>query len=91
MEPTLSEGDHLLVGHIWHYRVGDIVALRDPRNLQRVIVKRVVAVRREEVLLRGDNIETSTDSREFGPVPMKALMGKVLRRYWPPDRSGRPV
>jgi len=87
MEPALSEGDRLLIGRAGPCKVGDIVALRDPANPRRVIVKRIVALRRDEVVLRGDNAAASTDSRHFGPVSTIDLMGKVLRRYGPPHRA----
>ena len=34
----------------------------------------------------GDNRANSRDSRWFGPVPEKDLLGKVLLRLWPPNR-----
>ncbi|MGH9029713.1 MAG: S26 family signal peptidase, partial [Acidimicrobiales bacterium] len=68
MEPTLSAGDRLLVGRLGSAKVGDIVALRDPTNQRRVIVKRVTAVRRDEIVVRGDNSASSVDSRSFGPA-----------------------
>jgi nickel-type superoxide dismutase maturation protease len=91
MEPTLHAGDRLLVGRTGPSKVGDVVALRDPSSPRHIIVKRITAVRRVEVLVLGDNAEASVDSRSFGPVPKSALLGKVLRRYAPPDRAGRVV
>lgn len=38
------------------------------------------------VFVMGDNRSNSRDSREFGPVPEKDLLGKVLVRFWPLDR-----
>jgi signal peptidase I len=34
----------------------------------------------------GDNRAESCDSRMWGPVPRKALIGPVVLTYWPPDR-----
>ncbi len=34
--------------------------------------------RREEYFLMGDNKYESVDSREFGPVPMNSILGRVL-------------
>jgi inner membrane protease subunit 1 len=39
--------------------------------------------------VRGDNEAASTDSRHFGPVPRRAVRGRVLYRYGPPARAGR--
>ncbi len=88
MEPTLRAGDRLLVIKGRPVKAGSVVALKDPNNPRRVIVKRVTAVRREEVIVRGDNADASVDSRTFGPVPRSALLGTVVRRYAPAARAG---
>ena len=88
MEPTLTPGDRLLVVRSRSVHAGDVVAVRDPRERGRVLVKRVSAVLENEVVVRGDNPEVSTDSRSFGPVPSSAVLGRVVRRYAPAWRAG---
>jgi nickel-type superoxide dismutase maturation protease len=88
MEPTLAPGDRLLVTRATHLHAGDVVAARDPRDHHRVVVKRVSAVLDDEVVLRGDNPRASTDSRIFGAVPRRAVVGRVARRYAPAWRAG---
>jgi type IV secretory pathway protease TraF len=39
-------------------------------------------------VVEGDNPDKSTDSRVFGPVDQKALMGRAVYRYAPRARSG---
>jgi nickel-type superoxide dismutase maturation protease len=88
MEPTLAPGDRLLVTRARRLHAGDVVAVRDPSQGGRVLVKRVGAVLDGEVVLRGDNPEASTDSRSFGPVPTTAVLGRVVRCYAPAWRAG---
>jgi nickel-type superoxide dismutase maturation protease len=81
MEPTLAEGDRLLVVRRRRLSPGDIVALRDPRDGRRLLVKRVTSVMGGDVMVHGDNPTASTDSRAFGPVSRRAVVGRVVRRY----------
>ena len=38
--------------------------------------------------LLGDNRAGSCDSRAFGPVPKRDIVGRVVLVYWPPSRLG---
>jgi signal peptidase I len=38
--------------------------------------------------MMGDNRGESADSREWGPVPKKWMIGKAFVTYWPPGRLG---
>ena len=42
------------------------------------------------VFVMGDNRARSHDSRYFGPVPRKNLIGEASLRIWPLDRLGTP-
>lgn len=88
MRPALADGDRLLVVRL-RPRIGDVVALVDPRLPSRTIVKRVVGVRGDRVDVRGDNASASTDSRAFGPVPRSSILGRAVYRYAPTPRAGR--
>lgn len=88
MLPTLEPGDRLIVVRTRRPRVGELVALPDPREPDRLLVKRVVARHGPLLELRGDNPDASTDSRSFGPVPAATVWGRVVRRYAPAARAG---
>jgi nickel-type superoxide dismutase maturation protease len=88
MEPTLAPGDRLLVVRAPRLHAQDVVAVRDPTDSKRVLVKRIGAVLEDGIVLRGDNPGASTDSRSFGPVPRTAVLGRVVRIYAPSWRAG---
>src|SRR5690349_17467489 len=75
MAPTLVHGD-LVVG-VWPGRVkpGHMVVVRHD-NLEKI--KRVQAVRADGVFLVGDNAAHSTDSRDFGWLPLGAVTARVV-------------
>jgi nickel-type superoxide dismutase maturation protease len=90
MRPTLEPGDRLLLALTRRVRAGDLVALADPRQARRTVVKRVAAVSAAGLVVLGDNPAASTDSRAYGSVGHRALRGRVVYRYHPADRRGRP-
>lgn len=40
------------------------------------------------VFVMGDNRPRSSDSREFGPIPINSIVGVVIYRYFPPNKAG---
>ncbi|HEX2193204.1 MAG TPA: nickel-type superoxide dismutase maturation protease [Acidimicrobiales bacterium] len=90
MRPTLEPGDRLLLTRSRRVHPGDLVAVADPRFDRRTVIKRVAAVSSAGLTVLGDNPGASTDSRLFGTVPSAALRGRVLYRYFPASRRGRP-
>ena len=88
MLPALAPGDRLLVVRPARARVGDLVAVVDPRTPARTMVKRVAARGADGVTVLGDNPAASTDSRTLGPVAPRAVRGRAVYRYFPDDRRG---
>ena len=93
MAPTLRPGDRLLVDP-GAYRdrspqIGEIVVLADPEARVRWLVKRVASVDAAAgtVEVRGDAAEVARDSRRFGPVAFRSIVGRVYRVYFPPERQ----
>jgi nickel-type superoxide dismutase maturation protease len=97
MAPSLLPGDRLLVeSHTYRDRIprpGEVVLAADPREPERELIKRVAAVDQATASaeLRGDDPAASTDSREFGAIPLSAIRWRAVFRYWPPRRAGRLV
>jgi signal peptidase I len=101
MLPALRPGDRLLLLRL-PASAGAVVAVVDPRDPARTLLKRVAAAPGDEVLLPGgrrleagsgyvvlgDNPGASTDSAEFGAVPARLLRGRAVYRYAPPGRRG---
>lgn len=79
MSPTYLPGERLTALRRWRpIRPGDVVVARDPRDSTRWIVKRCVAKSGALLDLRGDNPAASTDSRDFGLVPRRAVAYLVV-------------
>lgn len=55
----------------------------DRRDVRTIAPARV---RDGEYILLGDNRPSSCDSRAWGPVPRKNIIGKIDATYWPPGR-----
>lgn len=94
MEPTVMDGDWLLVDPLAYATrspvVGGLVLAADPREPERVLIKRVVTIDPDGWLrLEGDDPDHSTDSRAFGAVDPATVSGAPWFRYWPPGRIGR--
>ena len=95
MAPSLLPGDRLLVEsrtyHLRSPRPGEVVLAADPREPERELIKRVAVVddANASAELRGDDPSASTDSREFGTVPLAEIRWRAAYRYWPPQRVGR--
>ena len=43
-------------------------------------------IRPDRYFMMGDNRASSCDSRVWGTVPRKLLIGEVFFTYWPPNR-----
>ena len=95
MAPALLPGDRLLVeSHSYLTRkpsLGEVVLAADPRDPDRELIKRVASIDETAASaeLRGDAAAASTDSREFGAVPLSEIRWRAVFRYWPPERVGR--
>ena len=89
MSPAFQPDDRLVLVPAVRLRPGHVVGVADPREPQRLLVKRVRSIEGELVEVMGDNETRSTDSRHFGAVPRRSIVGRAAYRYAPPGRAGR--
>lgn len=90
MRPVLQPGDRLLVGGWLRPRRGDLIVFRDPEQRSLFLLKRVAAVESNgDLIVRGDSPNVSRDSRHFGPVARRLVVGRAFFRYLPGRRRGR--
>ncbi|BGP12692.1 hypothetical protein JCM10213v2_000609 [Rhodosporidiobolus nylandii] len=61
---------------------GDTVCV-DPSGERRKPKEEYCKVPAGHVWLAGDNTSNSTDSRDYGPVPIALIRGKIVARVWP--------
>ena len=77
MEPTLAEGDFVLVDRSRQPRIGQIVVAYHPRRRDLLVVKRLQALEQGRLFLVGDNPTEGTDSRSWGPIESNQMVGVV--------------
>jgi|SRR3989338_5502737 len=81
MEPSCREGDFVFVNKMSYLffrpKVGQLVVLKDPTDPFRLILKRITAAKNPFFWVEGDNKEESIDSRHFGWVRSKVLLGQA--------------
>ena len=88
MEPTLRDGDWLIVDRQGLAVPGSLVVARDPRSVGRLVVKRVGEVGTDhQLVLESDHPAHAAE--EIGSVSESDVLGLVVLRYWPPSRAGQ--
>jgi signal peptidase I len=84
-------GDHIRIvnGHV----IRNGVPERDPyvvpcRGSSACSFPTTIKIPPGEYYMMGDNRPDSEDSRYWGPVPRKWIIGRAVLTYWPPGRLG---
>lgn len=81
MEPSLTNGELWLARKsLKNLDVGRIIVFRHPVRPHLTQVKRVIRRHGSGWWVEGDNRDYSTDSRNFGEVPMDCIQGVLIRR-----------
>ena len=83
--------------HLRKPKKDEVIVFRFPDDTQKFFIKRIAGVPGETVTIQGrettlgeneyyvlgDNKGASYDSRMWGPVPEKLIIGRTLARLWP--------
>jgi len=84
MEPTLREDDKVVVNRFAYFFIrpkeGDVVVVYHPKDRRKKMIKRIKKSTHLGYFLIGDNLNKSTDSRNFGVVQKKDIIGKVITK-----------
>ncbi len=102
MLPTFHSGEYLAIDELYYIRHpiqrGDVVVFRYPLDPSMYFIKRVagvpgdslygVTLGEKEYFVVGDNKNESFDSRAWGPVPRRYIIGRPLLRLYPVTRLG---
>jgi len=84
MFPALKDGELVLINPHASIRIGDIVLARHPFKQSVRIIKRVAEILdNERYILLGDNLDESSDSRQFGAIAAKDILGKAEAKIKP--------
>ena len=77
MKPTYRNGQTIIVSFSRQHKTGDVVvAFMNGRE----VLKRIKKIKNGEVYLIGDNKAESTDSRKYGWIQDRHVIGRVI---WP--------
>lgn len=81
MSPTLENGETVFIKTAKDIKKGDIVLVNHPYKKSVKILKRVAEITEEGKLnLIGDNSSESSDSRSFGLISSKVIIGKAVSK-----------
>lgn len=85
MLPTLKDGDIVLIKPGGNYSVGNIVLANHPYKQSTKILKRITAISKEGLIeISGDNPSESSDSRIFGNIHDREIIGKMVKKLQNP-------
>lgn len=81
MSPTIKANDIVFASPLPYLfikpKVSDIIFCLNPVGKTK-IVKRITRIDKENYFITGDNLKESTDSRTFGPISKRDIIGKVV-------------
>lgn len=102
MAPNFQSGDYLIIDEVtYQFRKperGDVIVFRYPKDPSEFFIKRIeglpgetignITLAADEYYVLGDNESQSSDSRYWGPVKEKLIIGRAILRLWPISSLG---
>ena len=80
MEPGIKNEEAVLVSSIPYWfkvpQISDIVAFKD--NNGKILIKKISKIQNGEYFMKGDNKDDSWDSRQFGYIQRRQIIGEVI-------------
>ncbi len=82
MEPDFKSGDYIIVNKLAYLfgspKKDDIIVFKHPKEKDMLLLKRIHSISNSnEIYVVGDNKDFSRDSRHFGPIKRRMIVGKV--------------
>ena len=82
MEPTIKNGQKVIISSIpylfYKPKQNDIIAFRKNAN---ILIKRINKIENDKYFVLGDNEDDSLDSRKFGLIDRKEIVGKIILNF----------
>lgn len=82
MEPSIKNGDQVLISGIAYLfrnpQKGDVIAFKNIKG--EILVKRIHRIKNANYFVLGDNKNDSLDSRSYGWVLRKDILGKIINK-----------
>lgn len=81
MQSGYQKGDTVLVNKLAYVfkspQINEVIVLKNPKD-KTCIIKRINRIKDNKYFVLGDNSKESTDSRSFGWISKKEIVGKVI-------------
>jgi len=80
MEPLIKNGEQIIISYIPYWfknpQINDIVAFKEKSD--KVLLKRIIQIKSGKYFVKGDNQNDSLDSRNFGYISKKQILGEMI-------------
>ncbi len=79
MSPFLKPGNKVLISKFGKIKIGDVVVFKI-NNIH--FIKRISEIKNNQYFVLGDNKKESIDSRKFGWIEKKDIIGKMIYKIY---------